>query len=125
MALNLISSYDSDTDSNCSDSQSTSQEATEGLEAEDAQSSEKKSSFFFGGDDADSNDEEEDSHSKRQHAPEDKNRSGTSRRLPSAMSVLKGHHTVRISSLCRFIGTLYMLLLRTSNTQSYSLISLV
>ncbi|KHJ77811.1 hypothetical protein OESDEN_22569 [Oesophagostomum dentatum] len=93
MALNLISSYDSDTDSNCSDSQSTSQEATEGLEAEDAQSSEKKSSFFFGGDDADSNDEEEDSQSKRQHVPEDKNRSGTSRRLPSAMSVLKGHHT--------------------------------
>ncbi|CAJ0592023.1 unnamed protein product [Cylicocyclus nassatus] len=91
MALNLISSYDSDDDTDSIGSEPVDKSTTDTVKPEEALSSEKKSSFFFGGEESGSSDDDGDNQSKNISEPSEKPNSGT-RRLPSAMSVLKGKH---------------------------------
>ncbi|KAK6014490.1 hypothetical protein OSTOST_20126 [Ostertagia ostertagi] len=90
MALNLISSYDSDDDSGASDHA----ESVHASDAEIPQSSEKpkNSSFFFGDGDGSDSDGSSEGSSKNTDPINSNLTSGTVRRLPSAGSVLKGKH---------------------------------
>ncbi|PIO61071.1 hypothetical protein TELCIR_17417 [Teladorsagia circumcincta] len=90
MALNLISSYDSDDSSGASDRD----ESVHASDVEIPQSSEKpkNSSFFFGGDDGSDSDGNSEGSSKNTDAVNPNPTSGAVRRLPSAGSVLKGKH---------------------------------
>ncbi|EYB92918.1 hypothetical protein Y032_0188g1136 [Ancylostoma ceylanicum] len=87
MALNLICSYDSDEDSD-----SPPKEPLGSTDAEPSPPTEKGKSFFFGGEEGSSTDDELDDQLKRSKHPEKKPATGTTRRLPSAGSVLKGSH---------------------------------
>ncbi|KAK6754914.1 hypothetical protein RB195_013721 [Necator americanus] len=91
MALNLISSYDSDSDSVSSGDEKP-PDAEHVLEDEASQSAGKqKCSFFFGGEEGSSTDEEKDQLAETQ--PLERNECGSSSRLlPSAGSVLKGKY---------------------------------
>ncbi|EYB92917.1 hypothetical protein Y032_0188g1136 [Ancylostoma ceylanicum] len=91
MALNLICSYDSDEDSD-----SPPKEPLGSTDAEPSPPTEKGKSFFFGGEEGSSTDDELDDQLKRSKHPEKKPATGTTRRLPSAGSVLKGSHVVGI-----------------------------
>ncbi|RCN40006.1 hypothetical protein ANCCAN_14058 [Ancylostoma caninum] len=96
MALNLICSYDSDEDSD-----SPPKEQLGSSDAEPSPPTEKGKSFFFGGDEGSSSDDgEEDQLNKSKHS-EKKPLTSTTRRLPSAGSVLKGNHVCRVSILDR------------------------
>ncbi|KAK6051105.1 hypothetical protein COOONC_11390 [Cooperia oncophora] len=87
MALNLISSYDSDGSSSVSDGDG----PVRSSEVETPQSSEKpkNSSFFFGGD---SSDDDTAGSSKNADVAKLTPSSGAVRRLPSAGAVLTGKH---------------------------------
>ncbi|ETN73550.1 hypothetical protein NECAME_13489 [Necator americanus] len=91
MALNLISSYDSDSDSVSSGDEKP-PDPEHVLEDEASQSAGKqKCSFFFGGEEGSSTDEEKDQLAETQ--PLGRNECGSSSRLlPSAGSVLKGKY---------------------------------